>query len=175
MDRIETERLILRRAREDDLDAMHAVLSDPVAMRYWSTLPHDSIDQSREWLASMIAITPDEGSDFVIEQAGRVIGKVGCHRFPEIGYILHPSAWGEGFATEALGAVITHVFTNHPIDAIRADVDPRNAASIRLLRRLGFEPDGRSKRTWLIGDVWHDSVYFRLPRPGHPSRNTSPA
>jgi RimJ/RimL family protein N-acetyltransferase len=40
MDRIVTERLILRRAREDDLEAMHAVLSHPVGMRYWSSLPH---------------------------------------------------------------------------------------------------------------------------------------
>lgn len=165
MERIVTERLILRRAREDDLEAMHAVLSHPAGMRYWSTPPHTDIEQTREWLGNMLATRPPEGEDFVVEHRGRVIGKAGCYRLPEIGYILHPDAWGQGFATEALTAVIAHVFATHPVEALRADVDPRNPASIRLLERLGFVPDGSAKRTWLVGEEWCDSVYFRLPRP----------
>lgn len=162
MHRIVTERLILRHAREDDLEAMHAILSHPVAMRYWSTLPHADIAQTREWLADMIATR--EGTDFVVEFDGRVIGKAGCYRLPEIGYILHPDVWGRGFATEALSAVATHIFANHPVDALRADVDPRNAASIRLLERVGFKPSGSAKRTWQIGEEWCDSVYLTLNR-----------
>ena len=52
---IRTERLILRRARPDDLADVHAMLSDPRAMRYWSRPEHDSIAESRDWLARMIA------------------------------------------------------------------------------------------------------------------------
>lgn len=163
MDRIVTQRLILRRAREDDLQAMHAILSHPVAMRFWSTIPHTDIEQSREWLADMIATR--EGTDFIVEQDGRVIGKAGCYRLPEIGYILHPDAWGQGLAAEALGAIIPHIFAHHSVEALRADVDPRNPASIRLIERLGFVPDGSAKRTWLVGEEWCDSLYFRLPRP----------
>ncbi len=163
MHQIVTARLTLRHAREDDLQAMHAILSHPVAMRYWSTIPHTDIEQSREWLADMIATR--EGTDFIVERDGRVIGKAGCYRLPEIGYILHPDAWGKGFAAEALGAIIPHIFAHHPVEALRADVDPRNPASIRLLERLGFVPDGSAKKTWLIGGEYCDSLYFRLPRP----------
>lgn len=165
MDRIVTERLILRRAREDDLDDVHAVLSHPVAMRYWSTLPHDQLDQTRAWLGDMIAADPAGNADYIVEFEGRVIGKAGCYQLPDIGYILHPDHWGRGLATEALGAIIPTVFARFPLDAITADVDPRNPASIRLLEKLGFTISGKAERTWQIGEEWCDSVYLTLPRP----------
>lgn len=167
MDRIVTERLILRRAREEDVEAMHAVLSHPLAARYWSTPPHQDMEETRDWLATMIAADPRESEDFVVEHGGRVIGKAGCFRLPEIGYILHPDRWGRGLATEALSAVIPHIFAYHPIEAIRADIDPRNTASIRLLQKLGFAVSGRASRTWQIGGEWCDSIYLALPRPAH--------
>jgi RimJ/RimL family protein N-acetyltransferase len=165
MDRIVTQRLLLRRAREEDLEAVHAVLSHKVAMRYWSSLPHETLDQTREWLANMIAADPRESDDFLVEHEGRVIGKAGCYRLPEIGYILHPDHWGRGLATEAVGAVIAHLFERHPIEALRADIDPRNLRSIRMLTKLGFTISGRASRTWHIGDEYCDSVYLTLPRP----------
>jgi RimJ/RimL family protein N-acetyltransferase len=134
-------------------------------MRYWSSLPHRELAETREWLANMIASEPGVREDFVVEFDGRVIGKAGCYQLPEIGYILHPDCWGRGLATEALTAVIAHVFERHPIPALRADIDPRNTASIRLLTKLGFVESGRAARTWHIGDEWCDSIYFTLPRP----------
>lgn len=165
MDRIVTERLILRRARADDLDALHAILSDPRAMRYWSTPPHETIEQSRDWVADMMASRPEESEDFVVEHDGRVIGKAGFYRLPDIGYILHPDAWGRGLATEALRAVIDRVFERHPIPRITADVDPRNLASIALLERLGFRFTHRAERTWLIAGEYCDSLYYAMDRP----------
>ena len=60
MDTIRTERLLLRRARHGDLDDIHAVLSDPNAMRYWSTPPHATIEESRAWLDAMIAAPAED-------------------------------------------------------------------------------------------------------------------
>lgn len=164
MDEIVTERLRLRRAREDDLHAMHAVLSEPRAMLYWSTPPHQSLDETRDWLASMIDDAPALRDDFVVEHEGRVVGKAGCWRVPEIGYILHPDVWGRGLAREALEALIPRLFARFDIPAITADVDPRNLPSIALLQRLGFVEIGRAERTWEIGGEWHDSIYFEMRR-----------
>jgi ribosomal-protein-alanine N-acetyltransferase len=161
---IVTARLRLRRARMDDLPAIHAILSDGQAMRYWSTLPHTTLDQSRAWLADMVAASPTESDDFVIEHAGKVIGKAGCWHLPEIGFILHPNVWGLGLAREAVAAAIAHILAHHPIDAILADVDPRNAASLGLLGSLGFVETGRAARTIIVGDDWCDSIYLARSR-----------
>jgi RimJ/RimL family protein N-acetyltransferase len=161
-----TPRLRLRRARLGDLAALHAVMSHPLAMRYWSTPPHKAIGETRAWLEAMIAAAPQESDEFVIEREGRVIGKAGCWRAPEIGFFLHPYHWGRGFAGEALQAVIPRIFTRFPINAITADVDPRNTASLALLARLGFAETGRARRTVKVGDEWCDSVYLSLARPG---------
>jgi len=163
-DEIVTARLRLRRAEMDDLAAIHAVLSDAQAMRYWSTPPHATLEQSRVWLASMVAASPSESDDFLIEYEGRVIGKVGCWRMPEIGFILHSDFWGKGLAREAIGAAIEHILATLPVEAIIADVDPRNAASLRLLTRLGFVETGRAARTMQVGEEWCDSVYLARRR-----------
>ncbi|GAA4756535.1 GNAT family N-acetyltransferase [Sphingomonas daechungensis] len=157
-----TKRLTLRPARESDLVAMHGILSDPRAMTYWSSLPHDRIEQTWDWLASMLAIPPSEGEDFVVELGGKLIGKAGLWRFPEIGFIFHPDYWGRGYAREALEFVLDRAFGVHQLPAVTADVDPRNEGSIRLLAGLGFQETGREERTFQIGDQWCDSVYFEL-------------
>ena len=69
-----TERLLLRPAKSDDLEPLHAILSHPQAMAYWSSPPHESMDQTREWLASMISIAPAECEDFIVEHDGRLVG-----------------------------------------------------------------------------------------------------
>src|SRR5688572_29521414 len=154
MAEIRTERLLLRPARESDLAAFHAILGDPRAMTYWSTPPHRDIEQTREWLASMIEIPAGEGEDFVVELDGRVIGKAGLHRFPVIGFVFHPDVWGRGLASEALRTVVERAFGVHGLPWIEADVDPRNQASLTLLERLGFCEVRRAKRTWLVGGEW---------------------
>ena len=169
MTEIRTPRLRLRHARMDDLAAIHGVLSNARAMLYWSTPPHATLDQSRAWLASMIDVPPHGNPDFVIEHDGTVIGKAGCWQLPEIGFILHPDHWGQGLAHEAVGAVIDHVFAHFDIPAITADVDPRNAASLALLAKLGFHETHRAARTFVVGGLWCDSIYLARPRsdPNH--------
>ena len=159
---IRTERLLLRPATLEDVEAFHRIMRDARAMAYWSTPPHQDSAQTRNWVASMINIDPSEGEDFVIELDGRVIGKAGLYRFPEIGFILHPDEWGNGFAREALRAVLDRAFAVHQLPCIEADVDPRNAASLRLLTGLGFQETRRASRTWNVGGEWCDSVYLQL-------------
>lgn len=162
---IRTERLVLRRVRpEADLAGMHAVLSNAKAMAFWSTPPHDSEDQTRDWLAAMAATPAAEGDDFIIEYEGRAVGKAGFYRFPDIGYIIDPALWGRGLVAEALAPIIARAFDCHGLERITADVDPRNTGSIRLLEKLGFAETHRAQRTWLIAGEWCDSVYFALDR-----------
>jgi [ribosomal protein S5]-alanine N-acetyltransferase len=162
---IVTPRLTLRRARMTDLDDVHAMLSQPAAMRYWSTPEHETLEESRNWLDAMVG-AGSESDDFLIEHQGRVIGKAGAWRLPEVGFLLHPDHWGKGLAHEAMTAVIAHLFASHALPELTAEADPRNAASLRLLGRLGFLETGRAARTMQWRDEWCDSVYLALRRPG---------
>ena len=162
---IRTERLNLRRAEGRDLVALHEILRDPEAMRYWSTPPHPDLATTQEWMDRLLAIDPAGSVEFLVEYQGLVIGKVGGGVLPEVGYILHRDYWGKGFAYEAMRAVIGFAFAMHPVDHLMADIDPRNVASARLLERLGFVKSGHAENTFCVAGQWSDSDYYRLERP----------
>lgn len=159
---IQTERLLLRPLVQADMSALHRIFSDTQAMRYWSKPPFENTEQTQEFVTAVLRADPATTIEFVIEYGGTVIGRAGFWRLPEIGYILHPDFWGQGFGTEAVAALISHGFEAHGLMEATADVDPDNTASLRLLENLGFVETGREKNTLQIGDAWFDSVYLRL-------------
>lgn len=161
---IRTARLVLRRATWEDLPAVHRLMEDPRVMRYWSRPEHETIEETRHWLGFLVDPAPD-CLDFLVERDGEVIGKAGAWKLPEVGFLLAPEHWGQGLAREAMAAVIAHVEAMHPaLPALTAEVDPRNAASLRLLARLGFVETHRAERTLLWRDEWCDSIYLARPR-----------
>src|SRR4051812_18748986 len=160
-DEIRTERLLLRRATHEDAEAMHRIMSDPVAMRYWSTPAHESFDQTVRWIASMVEDDSDERDDFIVTLDGALIGKFGAWKLPEFGFLLNPAHWGKGYASEAMVAFIGRRRALGSSE-LTADVDPRNLSSIRLLEKHGFARTGEAKGTWKVGDELCDSIYFRL-------------
>jgi RimJ/RimL family protein N-acetyltransferase len=164
-DPIRTGRLLLRRAEPSDLDDLHAVMSDPRAMRYWSTPEHETVAQTRLFLEFLCGSPGNGSDDWMIELGGRAIGKAGAWAPPEVGFILHPDHWGRGYAFEAMSALIPILFACHDVPALTAEADPRNAASLALLARLGFRETGRAARTLRWRDEWCDSVYLALARP----------
>ena len=164
MTELRTERLVLRRAKPGDLAAIHAVLSDERAMRYWSSGPHGTLDETKRWLDSMIDAPPEVGDDFIVTVAGEAIGKLGAWRLPEIGFILRSDQWGKGYAGEAMRAFIAHAFGTRGVERLTADVDPRNTGSLRLLQSNGFVETGRASGTWTTHIGLCDSVYLALGR-----------
>ncbi len=161
---LKTKRLILRAARQDDLHDLFAIFSDPRAMKYWSTAPHESPTRTQENLDRLIAAAQVQLIYFVIEMNERVIGTAGMHKENEIGFLLHPDYWRQGIVTEAMAAIIPHIFATTDVTQLTADADPDNAASVGLLHSLGFQETGRAKDTYCIDGVWSDSVYFALQR-----------
>ena len=167
---LRTARLLLRRAARSDVAAIHAIMSSPEAMRYWATLPHETMAETETWFENQFFSGDPARDEWVIEYDGCVIGNIGIWNSPEFGFILHPDVWRRGIAYEAATAYIGHVFATQGIEAITADVDPRNAASLGLLAKLGFVETGRAKNTFLIGGVWCHSIYLALSRTDWQSR-----
>jgi ribosomal-protein-alanine N-acetyltransferase len=162
---LRTERLILRKARLDDLAEVNAFMGHAGAMQYWSTPPHADLERTLAWLQAHIEADPEISLNYLIELEGRVIGEVGSFPIPEFGFILHPDYWGRGIGLEAGRAVIDHLFATRPVESLVADVDPRNASSIALLVKLGFLKTGEACATLCVGGEWVDSEYYSRTRP----------
>lgn len=163
---IRTARLTLRRIRDSDLDPLHAIYADPRVMRYIGP-PHPHRERTARMIESIRAADAETGLEFVVERAGQLIGRAGMWKFAEIGYAFHPDHWRRGFATEAVGAVVTAAFARHPrLSALNAEIDPRNRASAGLLARLGFREIDRVEKAVEIAGEWCDSSYWRRERPG---------
>jgi len=114
--------------------------------------------------------SPSNGKrDFAIvhKEDNRVIGKIGIWNLEvsEIGFMLHREYWGKGLAIEAMNGLLPHLWKVEKLEYITADVDPRNEASLGLLKKIGFKETGFEEKTFEIEGVWVDSVYLRLDRP----------
>jgi ribosomal-protein-alanine N-acetyltransferase len=157
---IRTARLTLRRFRTEDAPALHEIMRDPETMKFWSTEPHASLAQTEEFVGRTIAACDaGESDDFVVLLDGEIVGNAGLWQGDEIGFVFARSVWGTGVAREAIEEVLAHAFARG-VTKIRADVDPRNERSLRLLKKLGFVETGTAKQTYHIGDEWTDSVYL---------------
>lgn len=161
-----TPRLLLRPARVGDLDDLHAVFSDPDTMRYWDRPAYDDIATTKAFLDGLITQDPEQSLDLIVEHQGRCVGKAGMWRLGEIGYILNRSHWRQGLAFEAFSALLPHLFERFPkVPELRAECDPRNTASVKLLQKLGFRKTRSETRNFLYGGVeWCDTDYFALCR-----------
>ena len=159
------ERVALRPLTEADEDRLFTLFSDPVAMRYWSFPPFTERAQARRRIADALS---GENVTWGISQNDALIGTVALHDLhvpsgrAEIGYMLARPHWGKGLAFEAASLAIDHAFGPLGLRRVEADIDPRNAASQKLLERLGFRREGLLKERWKVGDEISDSALYGL-------------
>ena len=154
---LETERLILRAFRAEDLEPLAAMWSDPEVVRYIGGNPLSREDTWRRSLAAC-GQWPYTGFGYWIAELkgeGRVVGQIGFADFkrdmepslvgePELGYVFAPSVHGQGIGFEACKAALDWADATLNAPSYPAIIGPENQASIRLAEKLGFvrEPDG---------------------------------
>jgi RimJ/RimL family protein N-acetyltransferase len=170
MEELRTGRLRLRAFRPGDWADVHAYGSDPEVVRFMDWGPN-TIEESRHHTNRAVAtaaVTPQLRFPYAVERLadGRVIGSVELtltsldHRRAEIGYVLVNAAWGQGYATEAAGAVIAHGFGPLGLHRIAATCDPDNAGSVRVLEKLGMACEGRLRAYFRIRGEWRDRLIW---------------
>lgn len=167
LDRLETPRLSLRPFTPGDASAAYAWFSDPAVMRYTPTGPDRSLDETERRLARFVSHQNEHGFSkwIVLDRAsGYPIGDAGLMVMPDYGFIdfgyrLAPAAWGRGLATEAASAWIDAAFHHFGLESLTAFAHPENAASLRILAKLGFVEQRRD----VIQGM--ESVIFLLVRP----------
>jgi RimJ/RimL family protein N-acetyltransferase len=162
-----TERLGFRLWCEADFDLALGLWGDLAVTRLINTRGQLSSDQVRQKLQQEIASEAEYGVQYwpiFLLSSGEHIGCCGLRPYDfsrniyEIGFHIRSKQWGLGFASEAARCVIEFAFDNLAVNALFAGHNPRNAASRKLLEKLGFrythdeyyEPTGLKHPSYLF-------------------------
>lgn len=170
---LETDRLRLRPFDDADADALYALQSDAHVLRYWDSAPWTDRASVARFMAGCRQMA-DEGSGarVAIERTSdrSFIGWSTFNgwnpgfRSASLGYCLGRSAWGHGYATEAARVLLQWAFDTLDLNRVQAEADTRNAASARVLVKLGFRHEGTLREDCIVDGVVSDSAVYGLLR-----------
>ena len=149
---IETERLILRPFRQADLQDFYEYASVEGVGEMAGWRHHEAMPKTQEILDMFIS--EDKTFAIVLKENNKVIGSLGIEKYGlenklaefngyygrEIGYVLSKDYWGRGFMTEAVGAVINHLFNDLDLDFLICGYYDFNSRSKRVQEKCGFKP-----------------------------------
>jgi ribosomal-protein-alanine N-acetyltransferase len=178
--RIEITRLLLRRFELDDAEAMFRNWAhDADVTKYLTWPPHENVEATRSLLEQWVrsyddpasynwAITPTAvdkseragvgpfGSISVVDMNERL-------RIASIGYCIGKPWWGQGYTSEALGAVISYLFEQAGFNRIEALHDPRNLRSGHVMAANGMTFEGTLRQRGHSNQgLCDDSIYSVL-------------
>lgn len=160
---IETERLVLRGWREDDLDAFAEMMADAEVARFLSSHQRP-LARAEAWrdLALFVGHWALRGYGlFAVQekQTGTFVGRVGawqpeCWVGFELGWAIARPYWGRGYAYEAARAAGDWVLASFPLDRIVSLIHVDNEASQKLARRLGMKVSAETLHAGMRHEVW---------------------
>jgi RimJ/RimL family protein N-acetyltransferase len=168
-------RVVVRRFHPDDLAAFVGYRSCEQVARFQSwdaPYPREEGERFLHELARQHPDTPGEWFQFAValRSTGQLIGD--CAALPhaddprqcDIGFTISMEYQRHGYATEAVSLLVSYLFAQRGKHRITASCDPRNAASIALLERLGMRREGHLREsTWAKGE-WTDDLVYALLR-----------
>jgi len=145
---IQTDRLLVRTWREEDLDAFYQIMSDP---RVFALIPEEpwTMDQTRDMIAwcraHRLGCEPGYyNCPLILRENDTLIGRVGLNpflkeeRIPEIEWTIGADHWGQGYATEIGRAMLWYGFVEAGFNEIRGFTSPGHLASRRVMSKLGM-------------------------------------
>lgn len=171
----ETDRLTLRWYREEDLNHLHGLQSDPDQLIYVPFEPR-SMDEATENLAWRLAnrslAEPDDRLGVAITRSrdGTYLGDLVVffdnaeHGSGEIGYMLASRHQGQGYATEAVAGMLDLAFASLDLHRIVAHIDARNSASAAVAERVGMRLEAHHVQDELVKGEWADSLIYAILR-----------
>lgn len=172
IDRIETQRLILRELEETDTQEVHKYASDTEVTKYVPFGPN-TLKQTEEFVRMCIKYQYQKDRvDFelaVIEKKdSKLIGACGLHisdreyREGWIGYSLNKMCWGNGYGTDIAKTLLDIGFSQLKLHRIYATCHPDNLSSEKILQKIGMKKEGYlRKHIWSKGS-WRDSLLYAI-------------
>ena len=169
-----TTRLMLRPITEGDVKEIYFFRSDKQMLQYLDRDPIKSIDEAIQWISVIQeGIKRNEYIAWGISLQGeeKLIGTITFwnvkkeHFRAEIGYALHPSFQGKGLMREAMTVVLDYGFKTMKLHSVEANVNPNNAASIKLLEKNNFFREAYHKENYYYNGKFLDSAIYSLITP----------
>ena len=170
---LQTARLRLRPFASTDSDALFELHSSARVLRYWDAPPWSDRSRAGRFIATCMQMAADgTGARLAIDRTsdGAFVGWCSLtrwnpdYRSAAMGYCLGEAAWGHGYATEAAGAVLHWAFDTLDLNRVQAETDTRNAASARVLEKLGFVREGTLREDCVVNGEVSDSWVYGLIR-----------
>lgn len=166
---IKTDRLILRRIRMDDAKDLHYFRSDKEILKYIDKKPERSLAKTKKFIR-MLWKLERKGSAvnwaLTLKGNDRLMGNI-ClwnikkdHHRAELGYTLHTSLHRKGIMGEAVKAVLETGFKKYKFHSIEANINPKNKASIKLLKKNKFRQEAYFRENYYFNGKYIDSVIF---------------
>ena len=168
---IRTARLLLRPYRPGDTDAVYAYHRLPETARYLQNEPM-SLAEARALVTRRIGSSALAGAgevlNLVVElaQTRALVGD--CVLFwrsqgqAEVGYVLSPAHYGQGYATEAVGGLLRLAFGDLGLHRVAARCDARNTASARVMERAGLRREAHLVQSELVKGEWTDELIYAV-------------
>ncbi|RKH63618.1 GNAT family N-acetyltransferase [Corallococcus llansteffanensis] len=170
-DRVETPRLVLRRLRAEDLDALVAYRNDPEVARYQSWSDYDA-QRGRQLIEMMSGRQPGEPGWFqfaiALKDTDALVGDCALRvdesdpRLGEIGFTLSRRHQGQGLGTEAVRALLGYVFGTLRLHRVIGVTDAKNGAAAAVLERLGLRREGHFLENVFFKGAWGDEFQYAL-------------
>lgn len=157
--------------RADDWQEIHSFAGLQEVYRYqaWEA---NTPEQTRQYVAEAAAAyeVPAQTrfflsatlSDSHIVGLAQITVQSSTWRCAEIGYTVHPAHWRRGYGTEIAGLAVDYAFGELGMHRVEATCDPRNVASVRILRKIGMTHEGTLRDTMRLRDGWRDSHVFSV-------------
>lgn len=170
---IVTERLVLRRSRPEDAETISVYRTDPDVHRYqgWERTDPDGVRAEIREMSGRSPGSPGGWVQLSVEQRDGndlLVGDVGLSPAEDepgvikVGYTVAPPFQGRGYATEAIGALVTYAFDTLGAEVVRAYASAENVASLRVAEKVGMRLIERIEHQH--GDeIWH-GVRYELRR-----------
>ncbi len=171
---LQTERLHLRELNEEDAKEIFFLRSDAGVLKYLGRAPAQIIEEAFTFI-KMIKENQQNNEGILwavtLKDDNKLIGTLGFwnltkqHYRAEIGYVLNPEFHGKGIMHEALAKVLDHGFSLMKLHSVEANVNPKNAASIKLLKKNNFIREGYFKENYFFDGKFSDSAVYSLLTP----------
>jgi RimJ/RimL family protein N-acetyltransferase len=169
-----SNRLRIRRLTRDDVPSIFTYRSDPEVSRYqnWAPASLEEAERSLEPAFPLTAPAPDQWFQLGIclASSGQLIGDCGLHLLGngpgqvEVGITLNPLHQKRGYALEAMRMLLSYLFDQLEVHRVFGSVDPRNAASVALLKRAGMRQEAHFIQSYWFKGAWADDLVFALLR-----------